>query len=180
MKPIAVLVYRGEGVSELQALWQAVKRWQQQGLQVAGLLNPLDKNGNKLRDRVHSLTDSHVYTIMYDDSRTINTCLLDPHGLAASSEVIREALQIPPDILVFNKFGHAESKNGGLIDEYAQAIAQGIAVISLLQDKYLPDWRAFTDGMGEELSGLEEVLMWGKYQVQNHTASWLEIEISVD
>ncbi|WP_165009062.1 DUF2478 domain-containing protein [Neisseria yangbaofengii] len=168
MKPIAVLMYQGEGTRELQALWQAVQHWQQQGLKVAGLLNPLDENGQKLRKRVQSLTDSRVYTIMYDQGCTIDACLLDPSGLAASSEVIREALQAPPDILVFNKFGHAESENGGLIDEYAQAIGQGIPVISLLQDKYLPDWRVFTDGMGEELSGLEEVLAWCEYQVQSH------------
>ncbi|WP_416189479.1 DUF2478 domain-containing protein [Neisseria sp. CCUG17229] len=170
MKPIAVLMYQGEGSDELQALWQAVKYWQQQGLKVAGLLNPLDENGQKLRKRVQSLTDSRVYTIMYDQGCTIDACLLDPRGLAASSEVIREALQTPPDILVFNKFGHAESENSGLIEEYAQAIGQGIPVISLLQDKYLSDWRAFTDGMGEELSSVEEVLAWGEYQNQRHKA----------
>ncbi|WP_170064855.1 DUF2478 domain-containing protein [Neisseria iguanae] len=170
MKPIAVLIYQGEGASELQALWQAVKCWQQQGLKVAGLLNLLDEAGNKLRDRVQSLTDSRVYTIMYEEGCTINGCLLDPHGLAASSEVIREALQTPLDILVFNKFGHAESENSGLIDEYAQAIGQGIAVVSLLQDKYLPGWRVFTDGMGEELFDLKDLLAWGECQVRRNKA----------
>lgn len=168
MKPIAVLMYQGEGTCELQVLWQAVEHWQRHGLKVAGLLNPLDENDQKLRERVQSLMDSRVYTIMYDQGCTTDACLLDPRGLAASSEVIREALQTPPDILVFNKFGHAESENSGLIDEYAQAIGQGIPVISLLQDKYLSDWRAFTDGMGEELFGLEEVLAWGECQNQRH------------
>ena len=168
MKPIAVLMYQGEGTCELQVLWQAVEHWQRHGLKVVGLLNPLDENNQKLRERVQSLTDSRVYTIMYDQGCTTDACLLDPRGLVASSEVIREALQTPPDILVFNKFGHAESENSGLIDEYAQAIGQGIPVISLLQDKYLSDWRAFTDGMGEELFGLEEVLAWGECQNQRH------------
>ncbi|WP_416191435.1 DUF2478 domain-containing protein [Neisseria sp. CCUG12390] len=166
MKPIAVLIYQGEGTDELQMLWQAVKHWRQKGLRVAGLLNPLDGAGNKLRDRVQSLTDSRVYTIMYDEGCTSDACLLNPQGLAVSSEVIREALQTPPDILVFNKFGHAESENSGLIDEYAQAISQGIAVVSLLQDKYRADWQAFTDGMGEELFGLEDLLAWGECQIQ--------------
>ncbi|ATD64371.1 hypothetical protein CGZ65_01905 [Neisseria weixii] len=124
MKPIAVLMYQGEGTCELQVLWQAVGHWQRHGLKVAGLLNPLDENNQKLRERVQSLTDSRVYTIMYDQGCTTEACLLDPRGLAASSEVIREALQTPPDILVFNKFGHAESENSGLIDEYAQAIGR--------------------------------------------------------
>lgn len=74
MKPIAVLMYQGEGTRELQALWQAVKHWQQQGLKVAGLLNTLDESGQKLRERVQSLTDSRMYTIMYDQGCTIK-CL---------------------------------------------------------------------------------------------------------
>ena len=66
---------------------------------------------------------------------------------------------------MFNKFGHAESEGRGLIDEYAQAVAAGIPVISLLQDKYLPQWREFTDGMGTELeNGLQGVLDWAQAQ----------------
>lgn len=85
-------------------------------------------------------------------------------GLASASEVIRDALQNPPDILVFNKFGHAESEGSGLIDEYAQAVAAGIPVISLLQDKYLPEWRRFTDGIGAELTDLTGVINWAPWE----------------
>ena len=154
--PIAALIYRGEGDDELRTLWQAVGQLHDWGFSIKGLLNKTDAQGGKMRDRVCSLTDSREYAIMYDGGCTEDTCKLDPRGLAASSEVIREALQSPPDILVFNKFGHAESEGSGLIDEYAQAVAAGIPVISLLQDKYLPQWREFTDGMGTELeNGLQ-------------------------
>lgn len=163
--PIAALIYRGEGDDELRTLWQAVGQLRDRGFSIKGLLNKTDAQGGKMRDRVCSLTDSREYAIMYDGGCTEDTCKLDPRGLAASSEVIREALQSPPDILVFNKFGHAESEGSGLIDEYAQAVAAGIPVISLLQDKYLPQWREFTDGMGTELeNGLQGVLDWALAQ----------------
>lgn len=163
--PIAALIYRGEGDDELRTLWQAVRQLRDRGVSIKGLLNKTDAQGGKMRDRVCSLTDSREYAIMYDGGCTEDTCKLDPRGLAASSEVIREALQSPPDILVFNKFGHAESEGSGLIDEYAQAVAAGIPVISLLQDKYLPQWREFTDGMGTELeNGLQGVLDWALAQ----------------
>ena len=163
--PIAALIYRGEGDDELHTLWQAVGQLRDRGFSIKGLLNKTDAQGGKMRDRVCSLTDSREYAIMYDGGCTEDTCKLDPRGLAASSEVIREALQSPPDILVFNKFGHAESEGSGLIDEYAQAVAAGIPVISLLQDKYLPQWREFTDGMGTELeNGLQGVLDWAQAQ----------------
>lgn len=155
------MIYRGEGNAELRALWQAVEMWQKQGLKVAGLLNPLDEAGVKIRDKVRSLNDAREYVIMYDGGCAADVCQLNPRGLAASSEVIREALETPPDILVFNKFGHAESENSGLVTEYAQAAGQGIAVVSLLQEKYLPHWRAFTDGMGEELADGEDLTAWG-------------------
>lgn len=163
--PIAALIYRGEGDDELRTLWRAVGQLRDRGFSIKGLLNKTDAQGGKMRDRVCSLTDSREYAIMYDGGCTEDTCKLDPRGLAASSEVIREALQSPPDILVFNKFGHAESEGSGLIDEYAQAVAAGIPVISLLQDKYLPQWREFTDGMGTELeNGLQGVLDWAQAQ----------------
>ena len=154
--PIAALIYRGEGDDELRTLWRAVGQLRDRGFSIKGLLNKTDAQGGKMRDRVCSLTDSREYALMYDGGCTEDTCKLDPRGLAASSEVIREALQSPPDILVFNKFGHAE---------YAQAVAAGIPVISLLQDKYLPQWREFTDGMGTELeNGLQGVLDWALAQ----------------
>lgn len=163
--PIAALIYRGEGDDELRTLWRAVGQLRDRRFSIKGLLNKTDAQGGKMRDRVCSLTDSREYAIMYDGGCTEDTCKLDPRGLAASSEVIREALQSPPDILVFNKFGHAESEGRGLIDEYAQAVAAGIPVISLLQDKYLPQWREFTDGMGTELeNGLQGVLDWAQAQ----------------
>ena len=163
--PIAALIYRGEGDDELRTLWRPVGQLRDRGFSIKGLLNKTDAQGGKMRDRVCSLTDSREYAIMYDGGCTEDTCKLDPRGLAASSEVIREALQSPPDILVFNKFGHAESEGSGLIDEYAQAVAAGIPVISLLQDKYLPQWREFTDGMGTELeNGLQGVLDWAQAQ----------------
>lgn len=163
--PIAALIYRGEGDDELRTLWRAVGQLRDRGFSIKGLLNKTDAQGGKMRDRVCSLTDSREYAIMYDGGCTEDTCKLDPRGLAASSEVIREALQSPPDILVFNKFGHAESEGSGLIGEYVQAVAAGIPVISLLQDKYLPQWREFTDGMGTELeNGLQGVLDWAQAQ----------------
>ncbi|MCP1660553.1 DUF2478 domain-containing protein [Neisseria perflava] len=170
MTPIATLIHADEGNQALNLLWQAVAEWRRQGLRVAGLLNPLDAQGKRIRERVCSLTDEREYEIMYADTgdRVADSdgrlaCLLNPQELAASSAVIRDALATPPDILVFNKFGYAESEGGGLLDEYAQAVGQGIAVVSLLKTKYLPEWRAFTDGMGTELSDSDSdtLLAWG-------------------
>lgn len=160
MSAIAALIYCTDGERELNLLWQAVAHWRQQGWRVAGLLNPLDGEGRKIRERVCSLTDGREYEIMYRGDTTAGACLLNPQGLAAASEVMREALDAPPDILVFNKFGHAESEGSGLIDEYAQAVAQGIAVVSLLQEKYVPEWRAFTDQAGVELHDLAGLAAW--------------------
>lgn len=162
MSSIAALIYRTDGQAELAALWQAIAVWQQQGLRVAGLLNPLDADGRKIRTRVRSVNDAREYVIMYEQGCTDDACLLNPQGLAASSEVIREALQSPQDILVFNKFGHAESEGSGLLEEYAQAAASGIAVVSLLQDKYLPQWRAFTDGAGSECETPAQLAAWAQ------------------
>lgn len=165
--PIAALVYQDNGDSELNTLYSAIEQLRARDLKVAGLINKRDEQGRKLTNYICSISDGREYNIMYDDGCTADACKLNPRTLAESSEVIREALDNPPDILVINKFGHAESEGCGLIDEFSQAVSSGIPVISLVQKKYFIEWQQFTDGIGLVLDNkVEAVLDWAEKQLQ--------------
>ena len=167
MPTLAAIIYHEDGQHELRILWQAIHQLQQQGMRVAGLINPLDSQGNKMRHLVCSLTDKREYPIMQLSGASSNTCSLNPSRLADASIIIREALNNPPDILVFNKFGSAETAGKGLIQEYAAAALAEIPVITLIRATHLAAWQAFTDSMGVILPcSVEAIIQWAN----THTA----------
>ena len=60
---IAAVVYADEGDAAITALWQAVRRLQQEGWRVAGLLNPIDNEGKHSNSELASVADNRRFSI---------------------------------------------------------------------------------------------------------------------
>ena len=60
---IAAVVYADEGDAAITALWQAVRRLQQDGWRVDGLLNPIDNEGKHSNSELASVTDNRRFSI---------------------------------------------------------------------------------------------------------------------
>ncbi|OHR39570.1 molybdenum ABC transporter ATP-binding protein [Neisseria sp. HMSC064F04] len=164
---IAAVVYADEGDAAITALWQAVRRLQQDGWRVAGLLNPIDNEGKHSNSELASVADNRRFSIFQNLGHYSSGCKLDAGALAAAGSVIREAIAEGTDLVVINKFGHAEIDNRGLLSEYLAAISSGIPVLTTLQSKYLPDWRSFSGEAGGELpADTDTVLDWIKQSVK--------------
>ena len=136
---IAAVVYADEGDAAITALWQAVRQLQQDGWRVAGLLNPIDDNGRHCNSELASVADGRCFPIFQNLGRNADGCKLDSGALATAGSVIREAIEEGVDLVVINKFGHAEIDNRGLLSEYLAAISCGIPILTTLHSKYLPD-----------------------------------------
>lgn len=148
---VAAVAYGDEGDAAAAALWQAVRAVQADGRRVAGLLNPLDAQGRHLNGEVASVADGRRFPIFQNLGSGASGCKLDAGALADAGAVIREAVERGADLVVINKFGHAETENRGLLAELLAAAAAGIPVLTGVHSKYLPQWRHFSDGLGTEL-----------------------------
>ena len=148
---IAAVVYADEGDAAITALWQAVRRLQQDGWRVAGLLNPIDNEGKHSNSELASVADNRRFSIFQNLGNHSSGCKLDAGALAAAGSVIREAIAEGTDLVVINKFGHAEIDNRGLLSEYLAAISSGIPVLTTLQSK--TDWEIYK-GFAKKFSEL--------------------------
>jgi hypothetical protein len=77
-------------------------------------------------------------------------CRADVQGFASASQVLREALQAGPDLVISNRFGGLEAEGGGFAAELLQLMAQGVPVLTVVASRHLQAWQQFT-GTGDVL-----------------------------
>ncbi len=72
-----------------------------------------------------------------------NACAADPQGFATASQVLRDALQQSPDLVICNRFGSLEAENGGFAAELLALMAEGIPVLTVVSTRHLAAWQGF-------------------------------------
>lgn len=156
----AAALLQGEGVpgdGQASALLEAfVARRRAEGWTVAGLIQRRDP-GDGLRHLV-DLENGQSYPITQDLGTGSDSCVVDPHGVAAASVVLRRAMETAADILVINKFGRLESEGEGLVDETLQAMAAGLVVLTTVHENYRDAFRDRTGGLASLLPCTAEAL----------------------
>jgi hypothetical protein len=78
-------------------------------------------------------------------------CNLDPGGIADASIVLRRALQEQAELAIANRFGTLESQGRGMADEMLALMLAGIPLLTVVNQRYLQNWRDFTGGLACEL-----------------------------
>lgn len=102
------------------------------GFRVAGLVQETIRDpatGRKTDMLLRDLADGTVTSISQKLGPEARGCSLDPAGMAAASAAIREGIATRADLIVVNKFSHAESEGGGFSAELLDAMAEGIPVL---------------------------------------------------
>lgn len=167
-KPLAVIVFDGDGNEAMQVLWDAVEELQKRGLKVDGLLHKKDEEGAFIGEVISSISDNREYTILVDRGEGASGCRLDSIALTESSAVLRDALDQGVDVLVINKFGIAETEGRGLAAEITRAASEGVPVLATVDNKYADAWRSYSGDLGIELFPmLEEVTAWVEAQLED-------------
>lgn len=163
---VSVAAICHQGNSEGDALVNEILRqYQQQGWQIKGLVTEQGKDlkANKAMS-VRDLDTGDVYIISQTLGPDARGCRLDLGRLAEAGQVLRKVVQQAeqgqqPNFVFINRYGHGESQGKGFQQEFADIIAAGIPLLTLVAEKYLTHWQEFTGGIGDILPLEREAIM---------------------
>ncbi|WP_163570829.1 DUF2478 domain-containing protein, partial [Klebsiella pneumoniae] len=82
----------------------------------------------------------------------VNSCRLDPTGLAEAAGALKAALEKPVDLVVINKFGRMESEGQGLVAEIGEAVASGRPLIIGVPRRFAEAWDDYAAGLDDKLA----------------------------
>lgn len=87
-----------------------------------------------------------------------NACRLDPGGLAEAAVAVKSAIAQGVELVIVNKFSKQEAAGGGLRSSIADAVVEGLPILTAVSDKCYDDWIAFTGGFGTTLACEQRVI----------------------
>lgn len=149
--PVAAVVHFGEGEGD-DLLGTILAECQNQGWRVRGLVTQQGKDPHGvLPMMLRDLDTGETFVISQYLGRDSRGCNLDMGGLADAGKVLRHALDQQPDLVFVNRFGYGETQGRGLSQEFSQLISAGIPVLTIVSEKYLESWHAFSDGLAQTL-----------------------------
>lgn len=149
--PVAAVVHFGEGEGD-DLLASILAECQQQGWRVRGLVTQQGKDPHGvLPMMLRDLDTGETFVISQYLGRDSRGCNLDMGGLADAGKVLRHALDQQPDLVFVNRFGYGETQGRGLSQEFSQLISAGIPVLTIVSEKYLEGWHAFSAGLAQTL-----------------------------
>lgn len=149
--PAAAIVHTGDGEGD-DLLAELLAECQQQGWRVRGLVTQQGKDPHGvLPMMLRDLDTGETFVISQYLGRDSRGCNLDMGGLADAGKVLRHALNQQPDLVFVNRFGYGETQGRGLSHEFAQLISAGIPLLTLVSEKYLEGWQAFSADLAQTL-----------------------------
>ncbi len=150
--PVAAVIHSGHGEGD-GLLAAILTQCQQQGWRVRGLVTHQGKDPQGLIPmQLRDLHSGQTFLVSQSLGRNSRGCSLDMAGLIKAGKVLRNALIEQPDLVFVNRFGYAEAQGRGLSQELAQLISAGIPLLTLVSEKYLDDWHAFSAGLAQTLA----------------------------
>ena len=150
---VGVLLY-DTSVEIDSILTSAVEQLRARGITVGGLLQ---RFGEQLPNGKYRMWVDDIATgqsIRLDKPRGAGACacIMDPNALAQVACMLRQVTETQPDLIIVNRFGHAEADGGGMRPEIADAVCSGAAV--LLSARFI-----YQDALENFLGGPPTVLL---------------------
>ena len=142
--PVAAIEH--DGRSDVDAQLQAfVAQQRRHGRKVLGLLMARRGPAEGCRTEM-VLTDIDTgveYLVSQRLGEGSTSCSADPQGFARASQVLRDALEQRPDLVICNRFGALEVENGGFVAELLTLMEHGVPVLTVVAPRHLNAWQQF-------------------------------------
>jgi hypothetical protein len=144
---VGVLLY--DTSLEIEAiLTAAIERLRARGVTVGGLLQRFGEqlSNGKYRMWVDDVTTGESLRLDKPRGAGASACIVDPDAIAQAGCMLRRTTEARPDLIIVNRFGHAEADGGGMRPEIAEAICSGSAVLLAARFTYLDALKEFLGG----------------------------------
>ncbi len=129
-------------------LTAAIERLRARGVTVGGLLQRFGEQlpGGKYRMWVGDISTGESVRLDMPRGAGASACIVDPDALAQAACMLRRTTEARPDLIIVNRFGHAEAEGGGMRPEIAEAVCSGAAVLLAARFTYLDALEDFLGG----------------------------------
>lgn len=134
------------------ALAACAQRLLAAGVRVGGLVQRTGSydNGQK-RLELLDVASGQALEISQNLGAEASGCCIDPQAMAHASGALRRALEEGAELLVINRYGPEEADGGGFVAEFAQAVQQGVPVLTTVGEKRRAAWAEFAGNMAVAL-----------------------------
>ncbi len=153
-KMLAAVIYEaGQGIAADRLLTNLADDLQVEGYVLAGTVQRSAERADRCACDmiVRDLSTNTEVLISEDRGPNARGCRLDPGILQALVGTTERALNGGADALIINKFGKQEAQGVGFRDVIGWAAMHGIPAVVGVNITYLESWRAFVDGLADEL-----------------------------
>ncbi|MBI5923370.1 MAG: DUF2478 domain-containing protein [Betaproteobacteria bacterium] len=157
--PVAVIVNRTHRSAD-SVLAEFASYLRSQGWQVRGVVqdNVVFDNNCGRQMVLIDVSDGSRFPISQNLGTGSASCCVDPGGVVAASVALRRGLTEGADLVIANRFGELEAGGGGFAAEMLALMAEGIPLLTVVNERYLEEWRRFSGNAAEELEPQREAL----------------------
>ncbi|SDX84591.1 DUF2478 domain-containing protein [Citreimonas salinaria] len=151
---------RGEGDRLIHAVAMQLRA---AGLPLAGAVQTNeDRDPTRKCDMdLHILSGNDTVRISQDLGRLSRGCRLDPAGLERAVGIVAAALANRPALLIVNKFGKQEIDGRGFRPLIGEALAEGIPVLTAVNQGNVDAFLEFAADMAEQLPpDADAIMVW--------------------
>ena len=150
--PVAVIVNRTHRSAD-GVLAEFANQLREQGWRVRGVVqdNVVSDNNCGRQMVLIDVSDGSRFPISQNLGTGSASCCVDPGGVVAASVALRRGLTDGADLVIANRFGELEAGGGGFAAEMLALMAEGIPLLTVVNERYLEDWRRFTGNTAQEL-----------------------------
>jgi hypothetical protein len=140
------------------------------GVRLVGALRPLRADGGACDSDLWLLPDGPITRITQDLGAGSTACRMDAGAFETAVGLAMSRLQAgKADLVVLNKFGLAEAEGRGFRALIADALGQGVPVLTGVSEPHRAAFEAFADGMATRLApGEDAILDWCRFAIARH------------
>ncbi|SPH24010.1 hypothetical protein DEA8626_03057 [Defluviimonas aquaemixtae] len=159
---LGYVVSEGRGAAD-RCLAAVAERLLAEGWRLAGAIQVNSDRADSARCDMdlHVLGPDRIVRISQNLGALSQGCRLDPAGLEQAVGLVERALDAGPELLIVNKYGKQEIDGRGFRPVIGRSLAQGVPVLTAVNQASLDGFNAFAHDMSERIAlDRDAVLGW--------------------